>query len=264
MPLPLLAHGAPVLPLKLWWPRLVNGTALVIGSIAPDAEYVWFGHVRGDWGHSMPGLLTFCLPVTLVLHPIVTRVIARPLAAHLPQGGSWRWRDLALVTPARATVRSIAGVALWGTLGAFTHLVWDAWASTEGWSAVMRLVATGRAYVPTPTVMESIQPVSSLLGALVTFAILWQIGSRGLMREWSTEQAVARPLPRQRAWFWPFLATVAVTMSALAVHRRPNGFFLHEPAIWVIVAVRTTRAVAIALIAACAAVLVTDGRARTE
>src|SRR4051812_19906912 len=43
VPLTILAHQAAVLPLKLARPRWFDGTALVIGSMAPDLVFVLHG-----------------------------------------------------------------------------------------------------------------------------------------------------------------------------------------------------------------------------
>ena len=48
-------------------PRATSGTALVIGSMAPDVEYFLNGYPTSTVSHTWLGQLTFCLPVTLVL-----------------------------------------------------------------------------------------------------------------------------------------------------------------------------------------------------
>ena len=84
MPFTFLAHQAPVLPLKLRWPRAFAGTALVLGSIAPDCEYFLRGQVLTTFSHKLWSQPLFCLPLTLLLVFLVRRLIIGPLAAHLP------------------------------------------------------------------------------------------------------------------------------------------------------------------------------------
>jgi len=43
MPFTFLSHQAPVLPLKIAAPRWFDGTALVLGSMAPDLFFVTHG-----------------------------------------------------------------------------------------------------------------------------------------------------------------------------------------------------------------------------
>src|SRR5690349_25113242 len=97
MPLTFLSHQAVVLPLKIAAPRAVSGTALVLGSMAPDVEYFLRGYPTATVSHTWLGQLTFCLPVTLLLFWIVTRVIAEPAAAHAPELGDLRLQDYALI-----------------------------------------------------------------------------------------------------------------------------------------------------------------------
>ncbi len=49
-----LAHPAAVLPVKNKWPHLFNGTALILGSMAPDFEYFIRFKAQGTIGHSIP------------------------------------------------------------------------------------------------------------------------------------------------------------------------------------------------------------------
>ena len=59
MPLTYLSHQSVVLPLKIAAPRAVSGTALVLGSMAPDVEYYLKGYATGGVSHTWPAQLTF-------------------------------------------------------------------------------------------------------------------------------------------------------------------------------------------------------------
>jgi hypothetical protein len=91
------AHPAAVLPLVRPMGRLGVTSALVIGSMVPDAWYLVPGLVRAD-SHSFEGLFWFCLPVGFVLYLLWTG--SRPRA-------------------------SAAAVAVSLLAGAATHLAWD-------------------------------------------------------------------------------------------------------------------------------------------
>ena len=67
--------------------------ALVIGSMAPDLAYVLNGSRFSIWAHEFPGLVTFCVPVTVCLAWIVVRVLAPVVPVHLPQFGNFRLQD---------------------------------------------------------------------------------------------------------------------------------------------------------------------------
>jgi Domain of unknown function (DUF4184) len=43
MPFTFFAHQAPFLPMARRWPRLIDGTALIVGTMAPDLAYALNG-----------------------------------------------------------------------------------------------------------------------------------------------------------------------------------------------------------------------------
>ena len=109
MPFPFFAHQAAALPFKLRFPRLLSGTGLAIGSLAPDLGYFLIGvSVTRDW-HRPHGVLLYCLPVAMVLWLLLTRVLAAPLARQLPGLGPFRLRDFAYL---EAQPRTIAHFAM--------------------------------------------------------------------------------------------------------------------------------------------------------
>ena len=83
-------------------------SALVIGSMVPDAWYVFPGMVRAD-SHSLAGLRAFCLPLGFLLYLLWNG--ARP----------------------RAPVYAVASSLL---VGALTHFAWDALAHSYVWRGV--------------------------------------------------------------------------------------------------------------------------------
>lgn len=121
MPFPLLAHQAPVLPLKLWRPDWFCGTALVMGSIAPDLEYLASSrpHAAG-FCHSLAGQFLFCLPVTLA-------VVAYVHGARLGETVSARfgWRLLAKAATDVSGPGGAFKVVVSALCGSFSHLALD-------------------------------------------------------------------------------------------------------------------------------------------
>ena len=122
MPYPLLAHQAPVLPLKMWRPALFNGTALVIGSVAPDLQLFWNGGTgAAEFGHSIRGQFTFCLPITLGAVLLIGYLdLGTVIAARV--GGLARLAGAALdVTRRGGIVRAVACALC----GSFSHVIFD-------------------------------------------------------------------------------------------------------------------------------------------
>ena len=100
MPYP-FAHPAAVLPLIRPMGRFGVTSALVIGSMIPDAWYLVPGLARSD-SHSASGLLWFCLPLGLLVY----------VAFHYLRNESLP------AAPWHAVVISLL-------VGALTHLGWD-------------------------------------------------------------------------------------------------------------------------------------------
>jgi hypothetical protein len=110
VPLTFPAHAAAVLPAKWARPSWFDGLALVIGSSAPDFAYALDGSAM-DWpdralpptwyiAHSWPGIVLWCLPVTIAICWLV------------------RW---ARGTPWPAWYISVTSA----TIGAASHIIWD-------------------------------------------------------------------------------------------------------------------------------------------
>jgi hypothetical protein len=132
MPSVFFAHQAPLLPIARRWPDRVDGLTLVVGTMAPDFAYAFTGTPLQVWAHALPGLVTFCVPVTLIVSWSIARVIARVLAAHLPDLGGFHLHDYrGLAThrfrPLRAT--------LWAFIGAVSHAALDHLGHAWGWPA---------------------------------------------------------------------------------------------------------------------------------
>ena len=121
MPYPLLAHQAVVLPLKAWRPNYFNGTALVVGSIAPDLEYLGSSKPRiTGFGHSLEGQFLFCLPITLGVVLYIGRLrIGDTLASRLG------WPLIAGAATDTNGVDGVFKVIMSALAGSFSHIALD-------------------------------------------------------------------------------------------------------------------------------------------
>ena len=64
MPNPIISHQAPVLYLKMKFPKWVDGVAICIGAFVPDLTLtIEIRHVT----HSLIGQLYWTVPITIVL-----------------------------------------------------------------------------------------------------------------------------------------------------------------------------------------------------
>jgi hypothetical protein len=169
-----LSHAAAVLPAVRGdgsgRGRLVPAV-LVAGSFAPDMTYYAASAVPGamEFGtftHSLTGVLTFDVLVAWALVG-AWLVLREPLVALLPRARQGRPAGLLRCgTPRR---RLSAPLALWwyvsATLGALTHIVWDAFTHHDRWG-VRLFPVLGRDVGGTPVFWYA-QYGSSALAAMV-------------------------------------------------------------------------------------------------
>lgn len=117
-----ISHIAAVVPAYRPLSRARVFTAAVIGSMVPD-----FGMMLGDYArwqtHSLPALLTFCLPVGLISY-LLTMWLIRPAAIEALPDGAYA-RLSAAGAPPLSSLRHWVLVLLALLGGAITHLIWD-------------------------------------------------------------------------------------------------------------------------------------------
>jgi hypothetical protein len=119
-----LSHPAAVLPLARVWRGPYARSALVVGSMSPDFEYLLRLRPEAVVGHSAAGLFVFCLPIGLLVLALFHTVVKRPLVLLFPDPVRRRLDRLAAPGP-RVSVARGAVLCLLVVLGAATHVVWD-------------------------------------------------------------------------------------------------------------------------------------------
>jgi hypothetical protein len=192
VPLTFFAHQAPVLPVARRWPHLVDGVALVIGSMAPDLAFV-LGGTRCDFdAHTFPAWLLFGVPATLVISWIVVRVLAPVVPDHLPDRAPFhlgdyrglathRFRPLLLLTSA------VAGVLSHLALDQFTHS-WGWFAQHIDWwsTPIVERQVLGRQWPP----YRLLEYAGHVVG---TAACLWLLARAGRERWMAARAAEVAP-----------------------------------------------------------------------
>ena len=128
MPFP-LAHPAAVLPLKKYCPKPLNFVALVMGSMSPDAGYLFGGTYIEELSHNFLGGTAFGLIVGFVLLALFYSVT--PLGLKLV---SPRTRQV-LLPLVQWPGNSIAELTVSILLGVWTHLLLDSFSHAHGWLA---------------------------------------------------------------------------------------------------------------------------------
>jgi len=124
-----LAHAAAALPFRRW--HMVP-SALVIGTFAPDFEYLLRLSPRGRFGHTLVGSFVFTIPLALVVLWIFHAFVKRPAAMLLPEAIQRRLQDHLDGFRFGGVARFILIIASL-LLGIATHLLWDSFTHSTAW-----------------------------------------------------------------------------------------------------------------------------------
>jgi hypothetical protein len=224
MPFTFFAHQLFVVPLKCARPRWFDGTALCVGSMAPDFAYALYGTPLAFASHSLGAQLLWSLPVTLLLTRLIRDPMADPLGAHLPAPLGPEVRALAHSRHSRGITAASA------LLGAMSHVFVDGFTHRGGW-AVERFEPLRRVLLDVAghalTTARLLQYTGHVFGTALGFALFaWLIG-HARFSAWNQIAVVPTAL-RTRPRFWapfavgccvsvPAALTVAVTGGGLPV-----------------------------------------------
>jgi len=131
MPIP-LAHPSVVLPLRRYCPRWFSLPALVIGTIAPDAGYLFHDPGLGATSHEFFGSLAFGIPVGAILLAILFG-FRKWVVSKLPETQRKIYEPLC-----RRPLGPLWIVTLSLILGIWSHVIWDSFVHVDS-SMVERL-----------------------------------------------------------------------------------------------------------------------------
>jgi uncharacterized membrane protein (DUF485 family) len=107
-------------------------SALAIGSMIPD--FPLFVAISPSYSttHSIPGVITACLPLGLGCFLVFHVLMKRPLFALLPTAIQGRCRRIA-TRPIEPTLRFFAGASAAIVVGACSHVFWDSFTHRGRW-----------------------------------------------------------------------------------------------------------------------------------
>jgi hypothetical protein len=202
MPLTFPSHAAAVVPLKLWRRRWFDGVALVIGSAAPDIPYsvepYAFVH-----SHTWAGLVSFCLPATILL-TYLTRRAAPAVVANLP----WRGLDDYAVLARHRHAWYVTVVSAY--LGALTHRLWDMFTHASIDAGAIRFEFLNEEAAFGHPWWQVFHHGSTLVGGVAVALAAVHIGRTRWLLDGGPEPV--RPEPSRRV-FWTVAAVVWVPAS---------------------------------------------------
>ena len=184
--------------------------ALVVGTIAPDFEYLFTISPSSTISHTLAGLFTFCLPVGIVVLWLWHRFFKQALVELLPGRHSEALAPLCREFRFGPTSRLLLiGACIF--LGAATHLLWDGFTHSFGW-AVGKLPALSTPLLETPygtlRLYKVLQHGSTLLGSALLLALYVRWLSRAPTRDPGAKQSLSARLR------WSVIAAVVLAAGA--------------------------------------------------
>jgi len=226
LPFTYLSHQAPVLAVKMRWPAFFDGTAMVAGSMAPDWAYALSDTPLAFDGHSIGGVVAFCVPAAVAAAWVLRRV-APVLFAYVPSAARLPLRQLRALVDRRPPLVVTVASAL---VGAVSHVGWDLFTHPARWGP--QHIAWLRSPSPsllgrTVTWASALQYAGHVGGALVAVYLLSRILTSGSFRRWygiAPEPVVdgtSRP-PAGALRFWAVVTVGVVAGLAAATIGHPG------------------------------------------
>lgn len=194
-----LSHPAAVLSLHK---RGLVFSALVVGSMSPDFEYLVHLQPRGHFSHSAQGLFLFSLPLGLLVLWLFHNIWKKPVILLLPDSLQARllayMRDFPFLPLTRFLIICLSLI-----IGVITHIIWDAFTHSYGWGVQKFPFLSYRflnVYDYPVTQYKILQHGSTVIGIVLIFLCY----IRWFKKADVAEINVKNPIPKS-AGFWVML-----------------------------------------------------------
>lgn len=169
------SHPALVLPIAYFPRKFYSLTGLIVGSMIPDFEYFLRMSTEGKYGHTLPGILWFDLPLALLIALIYHQVVRNLLIDNLPKilyvrllpFKQWDWLKYFKAYWFVVFISIIIGTC--------SHLLWDGFTHDDGYFVkMMPVLATSIGFLGVQMhIFQLLQYGCSMAGGLaIMFVIL--------------------------------------------------------------------------------------------
>ena len=217
------SHPLAVLPLRRFTPRPLNFAALVIGSMTPDFGYFIDQFDLSSFAHTLSGSFLACVPTGVVML-ILLYLFAKPVCYALPSPHREVLLPICPAFPTQLSAWLMIFVSL--LLGAWTHIIWDAFTHENGWFVERVLFLREPAFKTgssTTHVYLALQEASTIIGFLILALAYWM---------WIYRQrralVVFSAAELWRYLFWIAIAVVSFTIGIPAAYHFANSTSLHD------------------------------------
>jgi hypothetical protein len=216
------SHPAAILPIHSRFRTWIPFSALIIGSMVPDAAYYLPvpEHFRNH-SHTLRGTFSTSLPAGILLW-LVYYWLAPSTVFLLP---SPHREAIGLhLRPRLASVPQALGVALGVLIGAWTHVLWDSFTHVRGWIVRHVPLLQKPLFGTALPAYKGLQYLSSVFGLCVLFYVYnkWIKASGFLPWVWRK--------PGWRFYLWLGVAVICLVAAAIegrAITAIRNLYFEH-------------------------------------
>ena len=182
MPFTYFAHQVLVIPLKCARPRWFDGTALCVGSMAPDFAYALSGTELEFASHTITSQLLWSVPISWAITQVFRTRIAEPLGAQLPGALGAEVRALAHSKPA------LLVTCLSAFIGGLSHVFIDGFTHGRGWAVQvfprLQTVVTEAAGVPIAA-WQLLQYLGHSCGTMIGLLLMAALVERRQFSRWN-------------------------------------------------------------------------------
>jgi hypothetical protein len=125
-----LAHPLAVFPFRK---TRLDMTSLVIGSMAPDFDYIIHTQTGTMLSHSLSGIIYYCLPITMGIAFLWHFIIKISLASALPKPLVRKYSDWLSNSWECTSFIHFLVILVSAVIGIITHLAWDSFTHISGY-----------------------------------------------------------------------------------------------------------------------------------
>ncbi len=167
------SHPAAAIPFIHWGLVL---SALVVGSMAPDLMYFFCLSTRCQFGHTLTGLIIFCIPAGLVVLWAFHTGLKYPLLSFFPISHQERLLPVANQFRFFPWQRFLL-IILSLFIGALTHVIWDSFTHSDRWGVQQWSFLNTTLIETTYGALKGykiLQYISTLAGATLLLYLYWR------------------------------------------------------------------------------------------
>lgn len=167
-------------------------TCLIIGSMAPDFDYLYHTQAGTSLSHSLAGVLYYCLPITVGVAFLWHFIIKASLASALPNSLVRKYSDWLSNSWECKSLFRLLIILISAVVGTLTHLAWDSFTHISGFFVQNIAFLTKITFIYNLPVFKLLQYGCGILGA---FLVLYIIVIH-------TSQKPQHVIPRYPKSFW--------------------------------------------------------------